>query len=100
MQVRPDSEFSVLQLRVSVIDLVGVHRYRQLPDSRRLQNLARLHVSFFDCASLTRTDKLRFLRTYLQWGLLGKRDWKPWWRRIAQATQRKVARNLRVGRPL
>jgi tRNA A-37 threonylcarbamoyl transferase component Bud32 len=85
---------------VSVIDLVGVRRYRQLPDSRRLQNLARLHVSFCNCASLTRTDKLRFLRTYLQWGLLGKRDWKSWWRLIAQATQRKVARNLRSGRPL
>lgn len=85
---------------VSVIDLVGVRRYRKLPESRRLQNLARLHVSFFNCASLTRTDKLRFLRTYLQWGLLGKGGWKAWWREIAEATQRKVARNLRVGRPL
>jgi tRNA A-37 threonylcarbamoyl transferase component Bud32 len=83
-----------------LIDLVGVQRYGKLPRLRRVQNLARLHASFYDTASLTRTDKLRFLRTYLQWGLFGRTGWKRWWREINQATQAKVNRNARNGRPL
>jgi hypothetical protein len=49
---------------------------------------------------LTRTDKLRFLRIYLGWGLTGKQGWKEWWRAIARETQAKVERNARRGRPL
>jgi tRNA A-37 threonylcarbamoyl transferase component Bud32 len=82
------------------IDLVGVRRHRKLPRSRRVQNLARLHVSFYDHSALTRTDKLRFLRIYLQWGLRGRYGWKRWWQQIEEATQKKVLRNLRSGRPL
>ena len=65
-----------------------------------MQNLARLHTSFRDHPALTRTDKLRFLRVYLQWGLFGRERWKGWWRAVAEATQAKVARNARSGRPL
>jgi tRNA A-37 threonylcarbamoyl transferase component Bud32 len=82
------------------IDLVGVRRCRVLPEERRLQNLTRLHVSFCRNPRISRTDKLRFLRTYQQWGLLGKHEWKRWWRKIANLTQAKVERNLRNGRPL
>jgi hypothetical protein len=82
------------------IDLVGVTLCRRLPNSRRLQNLTRLHASFHYSGALTRTDKLRFLRVYLQWGLFGHGDWKDWWRRIERATLAKAARNLRRGRPL
>jgi tRNA A-37 threonylcarbamoyl transferase component Bud32 len=82
------------------IDLVGVRRFRGLPEDRRLQNLARLHVSFCRNPHISRTDKLRFLRTYQQWGLFGKQDWKRWWRKVAELTQAKVTRNLRDGRPL
>jgi hypothetical protein len=82
------------------IDLVGVRRFRLLPEERRLQNLARLHVSFCRNLGIGRTDKLRFLRTYQQWGLFGKQDWKRWWRKIAELTQAKVTRNVRSGRPL
>jgi hypothetical protein len=89
-----------VQARLSLIDLVGVQRYRTLPRSRKVQNLARLHVSFCQHPGLTRTDRLRFLRTYLQWGLVGKGGWKPWWQHIAQAAERKIARNRRSGRPL
>ena len=85
---------------VWLIDLVGVHRHRRLPRARRVQNLARLHASFCRDPALTRTDKLRFLRTYLQWGLRGKEGWKQWWRDIEAATRAKVARNARRGRPL
>jgi hypothetical protein len=83
-----------------LIDLVGMTPYRQLPRRRRVQNLSRLHASFIRSASLTRTDKLRFLRVYLQWGLLGREGWKAWWREIHTATQAKVQRNARNGRPL
>jgi tRNA A-37 threonylcarbamoyl transferase component Bud32 len=83
-----------------LIDLVGVNVYRRLRFERRVQNLARLHASFHDSRELTRTDKLRFLRTYLEWGLRGRQGWKEWWNTIAASTQRKVLRNQRSGRPL
>jgi len=83
-----------------LIDLVGLERYRKLPRGRRVQNLARLHASFHRSALLSRTDKLRFLRIYLAWGLRGRAGWKRWWHDIEQATLTKVARNVRNGRPL
>ncbi len=86
--------------RVWLIDLVGVRRHRRLGRRRKVQNLARLHASFVHHAGVTRTDKLRFLRTYLQCGLKGGAGWKEWWRRVDAATRAKVARNLRTGRPL
>jgi serine/threonine protein kinase len=82
------------------IDLVGVSSRRRLPRARRVQNLARLHASFTQTTALTRTDKVRFLRVYLQWGLLGRSTWKRWWKEVEQATRVKIARNLRSGRPL
>lgn len=83
-----------------LIDLVGVARYRKLPRTRRVQNLARLHASFCHNPAVTRADKLRFLRVYLQWGLFGRGDWKSWWREVEEATQVKIARNARSGRVL
>jgi hypothetical protein len=65
-----------------------------------VQNLARLHASFHDHRLLSRTDKLRFLRCYLAWGLHGKAGWKDWWREISEATLEKIARNRQRGRPL
>ncbi len=82
------------------VDLVGVSRHQKLSRKRRVQNLARLHASFHRSPTLTRTDKLRFLRVYLQWGLFGKSGWKAWWRNIEGATKAKIARNVRKGRPL
>jgi tRNA A-37 threonylcarbamoyl transferase component Bud32 len=86
--------------RFWLIDLVGVRRRQRVSGRRRALDLARLHASFRDHPLVTRTEKLRFLRIYLNWGLRGKTGWKVWWRTIAQATQAKVARNLRRGRPL
>jgi tRNA A-37 threonylcarbamoyl transferase component Bud32 len=82
------------------IDLAGVRRLRKLRRARRVQNLARLNTSFLNHPSLTRSDRLRFLRVYLRWGLRGHYGWKRWWRQIAEATDRKVRRNLQKGRPL
>jgi hypothetical protein len=83
-----------------LIDLVGIARYRRLPRRRKVQNLARLNASFHHSPILTRTDRLRFLQVYLQWGLRGHCGWKRWWHDIEQATQAKVAHNARYGRPL
>src|SRR5207245_944641 len=87
-------------LNVWLIDLVGIRRCLRLSRHRRVQNLARLHASFCQAPRFTRTDKLRFLRTYLQWGLFGRHRWKRWWQEIAAATEAKVARNVKSGRPL
>jgi hypothetical protein len=85
---------------VWLVDLVGVRRHWRLSHKRRVQNLARLHASFYHSLALTRTDKLRFLRMYMQWGLFGKHGWKSWWREIEAATQAKIARTKRLRRPL
>jgi tRNA A-37 threonylcarbamoyl transferase component Bud32 len=86
--------------RVWLIDLVGVKRHRRLSRRRRVQNLARLHASFVYSTALTRTDKLRFLRTYLQWSLVGRDGWQRWWCEIEIATRAKIARTTRLRRPL
>jgi tRNA A-37 threonylcarbamoyl transferase component Bud32 len=83
-----------------MIDLVGIVRCSRLYRSRRVQNLARLHASFYQNRVLTLSDKVRFLRAYQEWGLLGKESWKRWWKTIEKATQAKVARNEKNGRPL
>jgi tRNA A-37 threonylcarbamoyl transferase component Bud32 len=87
-------------LQVCFIDLVGVRQPLKLRRGRRVQNLARLNTSFHSHPSLTRTDRLRFLRVYLRWGLRGRIGWKRWWRQIEEATANKVRRNRRNGRPL
>lgn len=83
-----------------LIDLVGVETFTELSKARRVQNLARLNASFVGNDTITRTDRLRFLFTYLNCGALGRCDWKSWWKQIDRATSRKVQRNLRRGKPL
>jgi tRNA A-37 threonylcarbamoyl transferase component Bud32 len=85
---------------VWLIDLVGVERFTELPRTRKVQNLSRLNASFFDSAKITRTDRLRFLLTYLNCGAFGRCDWKSWWRQVDRATLKKVDRNQRRGKPL
>lgn len=85
---------------VWLIDLVGVECCEELSKPRRVQNLARLNASFVDSEKLTRTDRLRFLFTYLAIGALGRCDWKSWWKKIDRATFKKVLRNQRRGKPL
>jgi tRNA A-37 threonylcarbamoyl transferase component Bud32 len=99
--VRGVSQLSSAEdVSLQLIDLVGVRRLGKLRRSRRVQNLARLNTSFHDYAGVTRSDRLRFLRVYLRWGLRGRSGWKCWWRQIAEATASKIGRNLRKGRPL
>ncbi len=85
---------------VWLIDLVGVECFTKLSHSRKVQNLSRLNASFFDRDTITRTDRLRFLLTYLTCGAFGRCDWKSWWKQIDKATLKKVQRNQRRGKPL
>ncbi|MBI3822334.1 MAG: hypothetical protein HY289_06605 [Planctomycetes bacterium] len=85
---------------VWLIDLVGVERFLELARPRKIQNLARLNASFFDSTRITRTDRLRFLLTYLNCGAFGRCDWKSWWKQVDGATLKKVERNKRRGKPL
>lgn len=83
----------------TLIDLVGVRVGRPVPFRQRAKELARLNASFLH-SPVTRSDRLRFLRTYLAAGERLAPDWKGWWRAIARATAAKVAKNRRSGRVL
>ncbi|HEY1859113.1 MAG TPA: lipopolysaccharide kinase InaA family protein [Gemmataceae bacterium] len=89
-----------------LIDLAGTTLGCTVEAPRRERDLTRLHASFHRKPALTRTDKLRFLRNYLRPACFAvrrqerKRLWKVWWRAIEKATQAKIARNERNGRPL
>jgi hypothetical protein len=83
-----------------LIDLVGVRASTQpVPFARRARELARLNASFLGMTHVTRGERLRFLRAYLQAGAR-EPDWKKWWKAVSQATQAKVAKNRRSGRVL
>jgi tRNA A-37 threonylcarbamoyl transferase component Bud32 len=82
------------------IDLVGVRRHDRIGRRRKVRDLMRLHVSLLSHPLITRTERLRFLKTYLQAGLTGAAGWKDRWRAIAAAAEAKVQQNLRSGRPL
>jgi heptose I phosphotransferase len=83
-----------------LIDLVGVKRWRYLAHHRRAQNLARLNASFHGSSKLSRSDRLRFLLTYLGLQAAGRDEWRTWWLGITEATEQKVAHNQRLGRVL
>lgn len=83
-----------------LIDLAGASRPWRLTRARRIKDIARLSASFHNLSSLSRSDRLRFLRIYLNWNLHGAGDWKRWWNEISGRTERKVERNSRRKRPL
>jgi tRNA A-37 threonylcarbamoyl transferase component Bud32 len=85
---------------LSLIDLVGVQLCHPIPRHRRLQNLARLQLSLESVPGRTRTDSLRFLQRYLEWGLSPHNDWKSLWRATALVCDRKRERNRHRGRIL
>ena len=73
---------------------------RHVPREIRVRDLARLNASFVQAPIVSRADRLRFLRTYLMWGLRKHADWADWWKQIDLATGEKVRRNERRNRPL
>jgi tRNA A-37 threonylcarbamoyl transferase component Bud32 len=86
--------------RAWFVDLVGAERPLWLSRRRRMRDLARLNASFLDLPCPSRADRLRFLLCYLNSALIGRADWKDWWRGIARATLEKAAKNRKRGRPL
>lgn len=86
--------------RLCLIDLVGVDLEHPLSRRRRVQNLARLHLSLARVDDRTRTDTLRFLRSYLPWSLTSRVERKALWQAIARRGQTKIRRNQRRGRAL
>lgn len=84
----------------TLIDLVGVRLGRPARQHQRCRELARLNASFLNSMAMTRTVRLRFLRDYLGAGPHLGADWKTWWRAIQAATEAKVAKNRKSGRPL
>ena len=85
---------------VWLCDLAGVRRHPGISEARRVRDLARLAASFLVEPSLSLTDRLRFLGSYLNAGLRGIRGWKSWWKRIALAAEAKRDSNRRRGRVL
>ncbi|MDP6380583.1 MAG: lipopolysaccharide kinase InaA family protein, partial [Phycisphaerae bacterium] len=95
-------------VQLYLIDLDGLRFRRRVRPGRRLQNLMRLNVSGDEIGLVSRSDRLRFLRTYLRrpgrgalpsvsphrWGAQGRavRDIRRWWHRIAEASARKWVR--------
>jgi serine/threonine protein kinase len=83
-----------------LIDLVGVRAGPHgVPFAQRARELARLNVSFLGVPHITRTERMRFLSSYLRAGER-QTDWKKWWKAVSRATAVKVAKNRRSGRPL
>jgi serine/threonine protein kinase len=81
-----------------LIDLDGVSTWKEVPWRHRVQNLARLNVSFHSCRLYSRADKLRFVKQYLGRSPRHRKDWKNLWRAVAGETLRKIERNQRRGR--
>lgn len=82
------------------VDLDGARTWLRPDWRRRIENLARFHVSFHANAWVTNADRLRFLRVYLGGQLDPKGAWKDVWREIGRRTNRKIQRNTRRGRAI
>jgi|GEM_PF-2456865 len=82
-----------------LLDLDAVRRWPiGLPRQRAVQNLSRLNVSASLHQAFRRSDRLRFLQTYL--GERFAREWKWWWRQIDRRTRAKINQNYRRQRVL
>jgi len=103
------------QPRPVLVDLDGLRRVRRPSARRRARDLMRLSVSLDEWGVARRTDRLRFLRTYLGRpgcpGSItvlsrqrGRRDsarrLRRWWDRIARASRRKLEALRRKHGPL
>lgn len=75
--------------RVLLVDLDGVLKpWRTRPDGG-VRAIMRLNVSLDHCRLVTRSDRLRFLKRYLERTGQPTADWKTLWHRIAQWSQTK-----------
>lgn len=89
-----------------LIDLVGIRCRRSVDTSRRLKDLMRLNVSFWQHPNVRLSHRLRFLWYYAavmpRWDRGAhpprKERWKQWWRWIWLASLEKLRRWERAGR--
>lgn len=68
-----------------LVDLDGIHRRRFYHRDAPWRAIMRLAASVAGCHALTRTDSLRFLRTYLETTDSHADQWKHHWRRLQRA---------------
>ena len=78
------------QLELLWIDMDGVQRVGRLARAQRLLPLMRLHVSLLDVPGLTRTDRVRFLKSYFARFGSDPNAWRAAWREVSQAAESKV----------
>jgi serine/threonine protein kinase len=83
-----------------LIDLDGVTTWQKVPEPHRVQNLARINVSFWRCPWLTNADRLRFLRLYMGRNYFDRTKRKRLWRSVDADSLAKIERNLRRGRTI
>lgn len=78
--------------RLVWIDMDGLRLPGRAPrEGERLAALARLHVSLLGVAGLTRTDRLRFLRTWCGGFGADPRAWRRTWRALEPLIAAKLA---------
>ena len=81
-----------------LLDLDTARRLRVVPAARAAADLARLARKVDAVLRVTRTDRVRFLKHYVETRRLP--DWRRWWlaiERQADATREKRARGRRGG---
>ncbi len=74
-----------------LIDLDGLSLHRRLSRHDRLRPLMRFNVSLDEAKVVTRTDRARFLKSYLTGPGCDHADWKAVWRELARMSDRKRA---------
>lgn len=72
------------------IDMDGIRRAGRKAPRDAMRAILRLHVSLIGLPGLTRTDRVRFLKSYLARFGSPPGDWKRVWRELASATRHKV----------
>ncbi len=73
------------------IDMDGIRHVGRLSQSQRLAPLVRLHVSLLEVPGLTRTDRVRFLKTHLARFGSDPRAWRRVWRAVEPLARAKQA---------
>ncbi|MBI4578441.1 MAG: hypothetical protein HY718_01990 [Planctomycetes bacterium] len=81
--------------RILLVDVDGIRQCRRPRRRDWLRALMRLNVSVDHCRRVTRTDRLRFLKSCLIRPGHPEPEWKSVWRQLAHLSDRKRARKTR-----
>lgn len=77
------------ELRVFWIDMDGIRRSNRPSAKHELRAIMRLHVSLLDVPGLSRTDRLRFLKSYCAAFGVRRDAWKLIWRAVTPLAEKK-----------